>query len=139
MTEAPADEETADRTMENYPLLGERSSSEIAVDGDVFRISNLQDRRARTIIALLCGSTIGTTAVGFFQLSGTRLVEAVLCREYYDEHRDQLSGGSIDERLCKVDSVQEQMAYIFGAYFAIRAIVCKSNDAFVTALHQGEI
>ena len=117
--------------MENTPLLGNQSAEDAGHDGG-FRILNLKDRRARTIIAMLCGSTIGTAGIGFFHLGATRLVEAVLCRQYYNEHGQKLSEGPIDEHLCKVDSVQEQMAYIFGLYFAIRAIVGNFEKLLIT-------
>lgn len=115
---------TQSSIMEETPLLGEQNGEGTSRD-DGFRISNLRDRRTRTVMAILLGSTLGTAGIGFFHLGATRLVEAVLCRQYYDELGEKLSDGPIDEHLCKVDAIQEQMAYIFGLYFAIRAIVGK--------------
>ncbi|KAI0206646.1 major facilitator superfamily domain-containing protein [Astrocystis sublimbata] len=47
---------------------------------------------------------------GISNLPLNRLLERRLCRKYYDSDRD------VDEGLCKVDSVQQDLAWIMGAF-----------------------
>lgn len=46
----------------------------------------------------------------------TRVYEANLCLRYYEEHDPSViqPDGTVEERLCKVDIVQQKMAMIFG-------------------------
>lgn len=46
----------------------------------------------------------------------TRIYETNLCLSYYREHDSSVidSNGSISEKLCKIDAVQQKLAMIFG-------------------------
>ncbi|KAI0096768.1 major facilitator superfamily domain-containing protein [Nemania sp. FL0031] len=47
---------------------------------------------------------------GISNIPLNRLLERRLCRTYYDSDRD------VDEKLCKVDSIQQDLAWIMGAF-----------------------
>ncbi len=52
-----------------------------------------------------------------YQLPLNRVVERRLCREYYRAHDPTAISpdGSVEEELCKVDSVQQGLAWVLGA------------------------
>ena len=70
------------------------------------------------LLVLLAFALIAIVDVGAF-LAGpplTRVYEANLCLIYYREHDPSIieADGTIPEKLCKVDEVQQKMAMIFG-------------------------
>jgi len=67
---------------------------------------------------------LGMSALGSFYLAITQILEDVLCRKYYKDRGQSLENG-FDQRLCKVDIVQHDLAFTFAKYFSIRAIVGK--------------
>ncbi|KAI0431528.1 major facilitator superfamily domain-containing protein [Xylaria sp. FL1042] len=66
---------------------------------------------------------------GFVELPLTRLIEDIICHEYYDvESLNQ----PIDESLCKEDSIQKELAYLLAVQSTLYSIV-----AFVAAFPWG--
>ncbi|RAQ69191.1 hypothetical protein COH21_012931, partial [Aspergillus flavus] len=53
----------------------------------------------------------------FIGLPLTRLIEDNLCRRYVQQ------GSSIDERLCKTDKIQSELAYLNGSLLLVEALV----------------
>ncbi|WDK21780.1 major facilitator superfamily transporter [Colletotrichum graminicola] len=81
---------------------------------------------ANTIAALFCVIIgIGSSASGLWVVPSTRLVEDVVCREYYGllGSGDASAGGPIDERQCKEDVIQSKVAMIFAVYATLQAVV----------------
>jgi hypothetical protein len=50
----------------------------------------------------------------------TRILEDVICHRHYDP---QGQGGSIDERICKINMIQSELAYLNGLVSVVEAIV----------------
>ncbi|KAK8851899.1 major facilitator superfamily transporter [Apiospora arundinis] len=81
-----------------------------------------------TIVNLLCiVLLVASSAGGFFTIPMTRLVEDAVCHKHYEQM--QRVDGPIDESLCKLDSIQERVAYIFAMYEFIQSI-CGFTAAF---------
>ncbi|KAI0109038.1 major facilitator superfamily domain-containing protein [Nemania sp. FL0031] len=72
---------------------------------------------------------ITSYAGGFFELPFTRLIEDIICHEYYDVSS---STQPIDESLCKEDAIQKHLAYLLAVLSILYAIV-----AFVAAFPWG--
>ncbi|KAI1258694.1 major facilitator superfamily domain-containing protein [Xylariaceae sp. FL1019] len=77
-------------------------------------------RSPNAIVAVLCVSIfIGSASGGFLTIPMTRVFEDILCRQYYDQpHRHE---GPIDEEMCKVDTIQSRLAYLFAIMAALNA------------------
>ncbi|KAK9425496.1 putative Major facilitator superfamily transporter [Seiridium unicorne] len=74
-----------------------------------------------TIVILLCGILlVAASANGFVNIPLTKLVENVVCHQYYDQA--QSLDVPIEEKLCKVPAVQSKMAYIFATVDVCEAI-----------------
>ena len=58
----------------------------------------------------------------------TALLEQNLCREYYTKHDPSqiVPGGSLDERLCKLNAVQSELAVVRGWSLALNALLGKT-------------
>ncbi|KAI1438057.1 hypothetical protein GGR50DRAFT_691533 [Xylaria sp. CBS 124048] len=63
------------------------------------------------LLLLLVNLTNGITNIPL-----NRLLERRLCRAYYDADHD------LDEELCKIDSVQQNLAWILGAFETLRIV-----------------
>ncbi|KAH8682472.1 major facilitator superfamily transporter [Xylariales sp. PMI_506] len=75
-----------------------------------------------TILALLAVIIIiASSAGGFSVIPATKLVENVICHQYYGQM--QSIEKAIDVELCKVDAVQSKVAYVFAMSSASTAIV----------------
>lgn len=75
-----------------------------------------------TIINLLCIITfLATFSGGFSFIPLARLVEDVICHEYYG--RVPGSDDPIDEKLCKVDTIPASVALIFAVGLTLDSIV----------------
>lgn len=68
------------------------------------------------IAALLSLLLLVNLSASLYQLPLNRVVERRLCREYYSQHDPSAirPDGSIDEELCKIDSVQASLGRIQG-------------------------
>ncbi|ORY67034.1 major facilitator superfamily transporter [Pseudomassariella vexata] len=55
-------------------------------------------------------------AISLYQLPLNRVIERRLCREYYTQHNPSAIGreGNVAEELCKIDEVQQDLAWIQG-------------------------
>ncbi|OTB00794.1 hypothetical protein M426DRAFT_26270 [Hypoxylon sp. CI-4A] len=76
-------------------------------------------RRAQprlAIVALLVLLLLVNLATSLYQLPLNRVIEKRLCSEYYNTHDPSAidHDGNIDEKLCKIDSVQKSLAWITG-------------------------
>lgn len=99
----------------------EETTPLISNDGGPEPFPKVQNHPRRTValmsLMILCLSCAGSLC----RVPQTRLLEDVLCHRFY---QDIYAGGdAIDERLCKVDRVQSQLAYILGASSMIDAII----------------
>lgn len=55
-------------------------------------------------------------SMSLYQLPINRVIERRLCQEYYADHNSGVDPArDIDERMCKVDDVQRELAWIQGA------------------------
>jgi hypothetical protein len=70
----------------------------------------------RNIASLVFLLLLVNLAASLYQLPLNRVVERRLCREYYLEHDPSVIGpdGDVGEDLCKVNEVQEHLAWIQG-------------------------
>ncbi|KAI1752196.1 major facilitator superfamily domain-containing protein [Xylaria castorea] len=79
------------------------------------------DPRKNTVINILYFITfIASYSNGFFELPFTRLIEDLICHDYYDV---KSSTQPIDESLCKEDSIQKDLAYILAVQATLYSIV----------------
>lgn len=112
-----------DRTSSNEasPLLGSRPGHRrFASVASLKSIHVPQAHDKTTIVNLLCLIVLlASSAGGFLQIPQARLIEDVLCHEYYD--RAQSLEVPIDEKLCKVESIQSELAYILAITSALSA------------------
>ena len=119
-----------DRYVEAEPLLpDEDCDAEILDDLDEFGKSSspwarwtetLQVKQQGHIILLLAILMFLITTSGMmFLLPVFRLVEDAFCHRYYDKDPSE----PIDERLCKVDGVQKELAYLGGLGSVVNSFV----------------
>ncbi|MCJ1392280.1 hypothetical protein MMC18_005147 [Xylographa bjoerkii] len=75
-------------------------------------------QRMRTwVILLIVGLIVSVDLPSVLQSSPTvRIIEDIYCRAYYQENDPSKfgAGGTIEESLCKVDSVQAELAFLKG-------------------------
>ncbi|KAI0537899.1 hypothetical protein GGR58DRAFT_501671 [Xylaria digitata] len=77
-------------------------------------------RRPGVIIIILCTIIFFASASGSFQnISMTKIFEEILCRQYYDQCRNDNT--PIDENMCKVDTIQSKLAYLFDIQASLTA------------------
>lgn len=83
------------------------------------------------ILNFLCAILlIVASATGFANVPLTRIVEDVICHQYY-VHNHSLEE-PIDEKLCKLEAIQSKVAFIFAITGMSEAVV-----AFLVALPWG--
>jgi MFS transporter, PCFT/HCP family, solute carrier family 46 (folate transporter), member 1 len=102
---------------EASPLLEERRETSRPSSRAPF-----QARTPRSIVLLLslnilCLATGGSLLI----VPVTRILEDILCHGYYDGLHGQ--DDSIDERLCKIDAIQSELAYLNGILSMIEATI----------------
>ena len=73
-------------------------------------------------------SLLNNLGLRLIQVPLLRILELGLCRRYYSIHDPSVidSNGNVDEHLCKIDSVQEGVAYIIGLLGTI-TMICGRN------------
>jgi PCFT/HCP family folate transporter-like MFS transporter 1/3 len=82
-----------------------------------------QARSPRTIVLLLCLNIFCLSAAGSIAtVPITRILEDILCRRHHDGLQGRASDGGVDERLCKADVIQSELAYLLGAMSTVEAI-----------------
>ncbi|KAK8061520.1 hypothetical protein PG994_007886 [Apiospora phragmitis] len=74
-----------------------------------------------TIVNLLCAVLlVASSAGGFLSIPMTRLVEDAVCHKHYEQM--QSVDSPIDENLCKLDSIQSKVAFIFAMYELVQSL-----------------
>ncbi|KAI3324497.1 major facilitator superfamily transporter [Xylariaceae sp. AK1471] len=121
--------DSLDEAPERAPLLPNaprrpQHRSRFSVASITSSIANVHVPKAHTnhaIINILCVIIFtASCSAGFIDLPLTRLIEDILCHHYYDV---KSSDQPIDERLCKEDVIQKQLAYIIAVQTSLYAIV----------------
>lgn len=77
--------------------------------------------RGDTIVTLLCVVLfVIMCSTGFYVIPLTRILEDVVCRQYYLDHPTASlpgggggGGGPVDEKLCKLPPIQADVAFVF--------------------------
>jgi hypothetical protein len=107
----------ADRPAEDEPFISEDEGANrnAALLGPTERRPSSAPPQ-RAIVALLTLMLLVNLAASLYQLPLNRVVERRLCREYYAVHDPSLIApdGHVEEKLCKVDEVQQGLAWIQG-------------------------
>ena len=84
-------------------------------------LGNLPRKKLRTftfprygILAIFLLLIVLNIAVRLLILPLNRIIELRYCRQYYSKHDPSVIGrdGSVPENLCKINSVQEKLAFI---------------------------
>lgn len=108
-------EDTADDWGESTPFLDPEIDEDVP---EVFRRAWYQPSTPAGVVGLM------TFIIFCMTLSGTicliplaRLIEDVVCRKHYG------SPDPVDEKLCKVDEIQTQLAWLGGLYIVINAVI----------------
>ncbi|KAJ4397730.1 hypothetical protein N0V93_001965 [Gnomoniopsis smithogilvyi] len=106
---------------EASPLLGSRPGHRrFASVASLKSIHVPQVHKKSTIINLICLTILlASSSGGFLQIPQARLIEDVLCHEYYDSAKSL--DVPIDEQLCKAESIQGDLAYIIAITSALSA------------------
>ncbi|KAI1331335.1 MFS general substrate transporter [Xylariaceae sp. FL0255] len=83
--------------------------------------------KSSTIVNLLCAIVfVASMCDGFVDLPLTRILEDILCRGFYDKDVNttgKLGMPPIDEKLCKENAIQEQLAFIIALQQTLTSIV----------------
>ncbi|KAI1103600.1 MFS general substrate transporter [Jackrogersella minutella] len=75
-----------------------------------------------TVVNLLCViAFIASSATGFCDIPVMRIVEDVICRHYFG--LKESADAPIDEQNCKVDAIQEKVAFIMALSSSLDAVV----------------
>ncbi|KAI1840122.1 hypothetical protein JX266_013665 [Neoarthrinium moseri] len=79
----------------------------------------------QVILAIICVVVlIGSGSGGLFGIPMTRILEDRLCHEYYGRVRTHAElQEPIDEELCKVETIQSKLAYLFATASVLEAVV----------------
>ncbi|EKD13342.1 uncharacterized protein L3040_002797 [Drepanopeziza brunnea f. sp. 'multigermtubi'] len=87
--------------------------------------ARLQVTSPRGIVLILASSLVTISTAGALVVVPTmRILEDILCHRFYGDARGGGdAGGEIDERLCKVDSVQSELALLNGLITTLEAAV----------------
>lgn len=98
---------------EEQPLLAAESETLTA---------QLSAPKIKVIALLLAVVTLISICGNLVSLPIVRIAENAVCEEYYQEHSpESLSNGRIDEKFCKLDSIQSQLALLLGVEDTIGA------------------
>ena len=74
-----------------------------------------------TIVNLICGVLlVASSSGGFLGIPMTRLVEDAVCHKHYGQM--QSADNPIDENLCKLDSIQSNVAFVFAMYELVQSL-----------------
>ncbi|KAI0856976.1 major facilitator superfamily domain-containing protein [Xylaria cubensis] len=91
-----------------------------SIDSSISSFYTPQPRKNTVINILYFITFIASYSNGFFELPFTRLIEDLICRDYYNV---KSSTQPIDESLCKEDSIQKDLAYILAVQSTLYSIV----------------
>ena len=117
---------SSDGLTESSPLLGDqprRLAHRPALSVTSITIIHIpKAHNNRTIVNLLCLIMfIAASAGGFLGIPQARLIEDLLCHAHYD--MAQSLDGPIDEDMCKLDSIQSDLAFVLAIQIALDAII----------------
>jgi hypothetical protein len=81
-----------------------------------------------SLVNILCAIIfLVSSSAGFIELPLTRLIEDILCHEYYGVEDQVLKLGvnqtQIDESMCKEDAIQKKLAYLLAINATLFAVV----------------
>lgn len=115
---------------ESSPLLADgprRPPSTTSITNDHIHIHIPKVHNKNTIVNLLCLIMfMAASSGGFLGIPQARIIEDVLCQSYYGsgKARKQVLDGhdSIDEDLCKLESIQSELVFILAISSALNAI-----------------
>lgn len=109
----------ADGFTESSPLL--QGSEPASATTDHRAAKRTKTNNNKTIWATLLANLLASSAGGFLTIPTTRLVEDVLCHQYYGEaHNFDVP---IDESLCKEQSIQSRLSFVIATQSALIACV----------------
>lgn len=94
--------------------------TEISPDGEsenASKVSSESNRARFTMCILLLLLGLQIMAVRIVSLPLNRIIELRYCQEYYTQHDPSKIelGGNIPEELCKIDIVQQRLAWMHGS------------------------
>lgn len=89
------------------------------------RDTSSESKDGRSLWTLLLLLILTNMAMSLYNLPLNRVIELRLCREYYFQRDPSVigPGGSIPEELCKLNQVQQQLAWLQGI-METTVIVC---------------
>jgi hypothetical protein len=78
---------------------------------------NLGRRKRHALLALLLLAASATMAVQLINVPLNRIIELAFCRNYYLQHDPSVitPDGDVSEDLCKINPVQQKLAWLEGA------------------------
>lgn len=104
--------------MEGDPLLLSPVDSALDDDDQLPPVAEKKKKKPWVLFVVLVFALVSIIDVGAFLADPpkTRVFEANICLGYYLEHDASVIGkdGSIPEKLCKLDEIQQKLAMIFG-------------------------
>lgn len=102
---------------EQSPLL----ASQWPGHSSVIHLPTLQSSRSISLTLILI---IFFLALGFNMpvAPSARIIEDILCHQYYDKSGHTSAGEKIDEKFCKEDVIQEKLAFVIGILDMLSAI-----------------
>lgn len=85
------------------------------------------------IVALLALILLTSLSESLYRLPLNRVIEKRLCREYYRSHDPSIihNGGAIDEKYCKLDAIQQSLAWYVGIMETLWIVGGKSSSVEV--------
>lgn len=80
--------------------------------------------KGSTIVSLLCVIMfIGSCSGGFVDIPLVRIIEDIICRDYYSYNGALRAGDEIDEKMCKVDVIQTDVQDIVSVTNMLTSLV----------------
>ena len=104
-------------------------------------VTSLAKRNTVFFLAVVIGCTILVDIGANMPLApGQRIMESIICRTYYREHDPRQIGldGEVEEKLCKIPSVQKDLANLRGWLNAIEVLPGMCWTSFSPVVFQEE-
>lgn len=119
---------------ERIPLLNSPSSESTPILGSSPKVRS--DSLKVLAIAIVCFIVIfGEYA---FEIPGTRILEDIICRHYYEDIANNGGNvapkGKIDEKLCKGEEVQSEMAIVIAGIQFLSPLPCLALSFYYGSL-----
>ena len=121
----------ADAAAETTPLLGSqprrpshRPTLSVASIPSLTSVHVPQAHSGSTIVGLLgIIFFIGSSSGGFIDIPLVRIIEDIICRDYYSSDGALSAGDGIDEKMCKVDAIQTDVQDIVSVTNMLTSLV----------------